>query len=105
MEMKTAMPSNVKRSVKPRLAIGTVYGTRVAPGSAPMTRHAVLFLFAFLMLLCAGPAFAQAPAEPPKEPPPPLWDLQVGASFVGTSGNSDTASTGADFAGHRRGEV
>jgi putative salt-induced outer membrane protein len=31
--------------------------------------------------------------------------MQVGASFVGTSGNSDTASTGADFAAHRRGLV
>jgi putative salt-induced outer membrane protein len=70
-----------------------------------MTRHAVPFLFAFLMLFSAVPAFAQTPAAPPKEPPPPLWDLQVGASFVGTSGNSDTASTGADFSGHRRGEI
>jgi len=31
--------------------------------------------------------------------------MQVGASFVGTSGNSDTASTGADFIAHRRGLV
>ena len=35
-------------------------------------------------------------------PPPPRWDAQVGASFVGTSGNSDTSSTGADFSWHRR---
>jgi putative salt-induced outer membrane protein len=62
-------------------------------------RH--VFLFTFLTLSCAGSALAQ---DAPKEPPP-LWDLQVGASFVGTSGNSDTASTGADFAAHRRGEV
>jgi putative salt-induced outer membrane protein YdiY len=47
-------------------------------------------------------AFAQTPAV--KEPPP-LWDIQVGASFVGTSGNSDTSTAGADFATHRRGEV
>ena len=52
-----------------------------------------------------GRALAQAAPAAPKDPPPPLWDLQVGASFVGTSGNSDTASTGADFAAHRRGEV
>jgi len=64
-------------------------------------RH--LRLLAILMVSCAGRAFAQAPAAP-KEPPP-LWDLQVGASFVGTSGNSDTSSTGADFEAHRRGEV
>ena len=42
-----------------------------------------------------------AAQTPPKEPPP-LWDVQIGASFIGTSGNSDTSSTGADFALHRR---
>ncbi|MSO57305.1 MAG: DUF481 domain-containing protein [Acidobacteria bacterium] len=35
-------------------------------------------------------------------PPPPIWDAQVGASYVGTGGNSETSSTGADFALHRR---
>jgi putative salt-induced outer membrane protein len=55
-------------------------------------------------VFCASRVFAQPPAAPPKEPPP-LWDAQVGASFVGTSGNSETASTGADFAAHRRGEI
>jgi putative salt-induced outer membrane protein YdiY len=54
-----------------------------------------------LLCLTAHPAFAQTP---PKEPPP-LWDTQVGASFVGTTGNSETSSTGADFAAHRRGLV
>jgi putative salt-induced outer membrane protein len=62
-------------------------------------RHASLFVFCALLSL---PAAAQ-PAAPP--PPPPLWDAQIGASFVGTSGNSDTASTGADFIAHRRGTV
>src|SRR5579871_2882325 len=65
-------------------------------------RRAVLFWV--FTLFSASAAFAQAPAAPPKEPPP-LWDAQIGASFVGTSGNSDTASTGADFAAHRRGET
>lgn len=49
--------------------------------------------------------FAVAPiaaAQTPAKEPPPLWDVQVGASFVGTSGNSDTSSTGADFLAHRR---
>src|SRR5262245_56258995 len=60
-------------------------------------------LAVFVLLLgTAQTAGAQTP--PPKEPPP-LWDVQVGASFVGTSGNSDTASTGADFSAHRRGLV
>lgn len=60
-------------------------------------------LVVWWIFLCAGRAAAQ-PAAAPKEPPP-LWDVQIGASFVGTSGNSETASTGADFAGHRRGAV
>jgi putative salt-induced outer membrane protein YdiY len=57
----------------------------------------------FSIVLSAHSALAQPPAAAP--PPPPLWDAQIGASFVGTSGNSDTASTGADFIAHRRGEV
>jgi putative salt-induced outer membrane protein len=59
-------------------------------------------LVAFLSIaFAAGAASAQTPAPPP----PPLWDAQIGASFVGTSGNSDTASTGVDFIAHRRGEI
>jgi putative salt-induced outer membrane protein len=46
-----------------------------------------------------------ANAQTAAPPPPPLWDVQVGASFVGTSGNSDTTSAGADFGLHRRGLV
>jgi putative salt-induced outer membrane protein len=54
---------------------------------------------AVLFVLCiAATAAAQAPA-----PPPPLWDVQVGGSFVGTGGNSDTSSLGADFSANRRG--
>jgi len=48
-----------------------------------------------------GRASAQAPAP---EPPPP-WELKLGASFVGTSGNSDTSSTGADFDAYRQWDV
>jgi putative salt-induced outer membrane protein len=59
----------------------------------------------FLLLLTfTRSAAAQTPAPAPKEPPP-LWDVQVGASFVGTSGNSDTSTAGADFSAHRRGLV
>ena len=61
-------------------------------------------LAVFLFLTCAPrPSFAQTPAAAADAPP--LWDAQVGASFVGTSGNSDTASTGADFSAHRRGMI
>ena len=52
-----------------------------------------------LFVVLTSDAFAQAP--PPKEPPP-LWDVQLGASFVGTGGNSDTSTLGADFSAHRR---
>jgi putative salt-induced outer membrane protein len=62
------------------------------------------FFFLFLTVLSTSAALAQTPPPAPKEPPP-LWDVQVGASFVGTSGNSDTSSVGADFAAHRRGLV
>jgi putative salt-induced outer membrane protein YdiY len=58
-----------------------------------------------LLCLTAHPAFAQTPPPAPPKEPPPLWDVQVGASFVGTTGNSDTSATGADFAAHRRGLV
>ena len=65
-----------------------------------MSTRRVLLIVTFLA--AALPAAAQAPAPPP---PPPLWDAQVGASFVGTNGNSDTSSVGADFGAHRRGLV
>lgn len=58
----------------------------------------------FFAVLAPRTGVAQTAAPAPKEPPP-LWDAQVGASFVGTSGNSDTSSAGADFAAHRRGLV
>src|SRR4051812_35576518 len=57
-------------------------------------------LVGFVVLSSAVAATAQ-PAAPPKEPPP-LWDVQLGASFVGTSGNADTSTLGADFGAHRR---
>jgi putative salt-induced outer membrane protein len=53
-----------------------------------------------VLLSYAAVTSAQTPAAP-KEPPP-LWDVQLGASFVGTSGNSDTTTFGSDFSMHRR---
>ena len=51
-----------------------------------------------MVVFAVGPLSAQTPlAEPP-----PLWDVQVGAAFVGTSGNTDTSTLGADFSMHRR---
>jgi putative salt-induced outer membrane protein YdiY len=67
-------------------------------------RYVLVRVVVLSIVLSAQSALAQTPDAPPP-PPPPLWDAQIGASFVGTSGNSDTASTGADFIAHRRGEV
>jgi putative salt-induced outer membrane protein YdiY len=50
------------------------------------------------LLVIAGPAIAQ-PAAPP---PPPRWETQLGASFVGTTGNSETSTFGGDFLAKRR---
>lgn len=63
------------------------------------TRRTLILL---VFLSAPLPAAAQAPAPPP---PPPLWDAQVGASFVGTSGNSETSTVGADFSANRRGSI
>jgi putative salt-induced outer membrane protein YdiY len=52
-----------------------------------------------LVLILPHVVSAQSP------PPPPPWDVQAGASFVGTSGNSATSSTGADFSWHRRSKI
>jgi putative salt-induced outer membrane protein len=60
-----------------------------------MRFHAVIPI-ASLLLTVGGTASAQT------APPPPVWDAQVGASFVGTSGNSETSSAGGDFSLHRR---
>jgi putative salt-induced outer membrane protein YdiY len=57
-----------------------------------------------IVIVCLGVASVARAQDPAKEPPP-LWDMQVGASFVGTSGNSQTATFGGDFAGHRRGAI
>jgi len=48
-------------------------------------------------VLAAGAAAAAEPA-----PPPPLWAGQVGVSYVGTTGNTDTSSLGAAAEVHYR---
>src|SRR5262245_63335417 len=73
---------------------------RVAPRRFMMKRgHVTFLLVVALAWSLPAPAAAQAPPQPP---PPPLWDVQVGGSFVGTSGNTETSSVGADFSAHRR---
>jgi putative salt-induced outer membrane protein YdiY len=58
-----------------------------------------------IVILWSAALATSAAAQTPPPPPPPLWDAQIGASFVGTSGNSETSSTGIDFTAHRRGAV
>ena len=41
-----------------------------------------------------------AAGQPPE--PPPAWDVMLGAAFVGTSGNTDTSTVGADLTLNRR---
>jgi putative salt-induced outer membrane protein len=55
-------------------------------------------LCVFTVSSIATSALAQATGTEP----PPLWDSEVGASFVGNSGNSDTTTIGAEFKMHRR---
>jgi putative salt-induced outer membrane protein YdiY len=55
-----------------------------------------------LIVLCLSGSGATVLAQTPPKEPPPLWETQLGASFVGTSGNSDTTTAGADFGLHRR---
>jgi putative salt-induced outer membrane protein len=62
---------------------------------------ALRLLLCFGLLLFYAAVTSAQTAAPPKEPPP-LWDVQLGASFVGTSGNSDTTTLGSDFSAHRR---
>jgi putative salt-induced outer membrane protein YdiY len=50
-------------------------------------------------LICAARS-AVAQTAPPE--PPPVWDTSLSASFVSTSGNTDTTTLGSDYSLHRR---
>jgi putative salt-induced outer membrane protein len=54
-----------------------------------------------VVAICLLGIARSAAGQPPPEPPP-LWDVMVGAAFVGTSGNTDTSTVGADFGLNRR---
>ena len=60
------------------------------------------FTRSFLILACLSVSASLSQAQAPPPEPLPLWDAQLGAAFVGTSGNTDTTTTGADFSMHRR---
>lgn len=68
-----------------------------------MSLRTVCLVVPLLSIVLQASASAQT-AGAAKEPPP-LWDAQVGASVVATSGNTDTSSWGADFDANRRGLI
>src|SRR5205823_10162269 len=103
--MKTATPSSGTRVAKPLRAISVHSNHQVMPGARARPLHSVRAMMnsqrAVAMTVLLGLAASAAAQTPPKEPPP-LWDVQLGAAFVGTSGNSETSTIGADFGFHRR---
>jgi putative salt-induced outer membrane protein len=59
---------------------------------------ATALIICLTLTLAARSAVAQS--APPE--PPPVWETALGASFVGTTGNTDTTTLGADYSLHRR---
>jgi putative salt-induced outer membrane protein YdiY len=55
---------------------------------------------AFVLALTTLPVLAQEGGE--EEAPEPNWKNEVGLSYVGTSGNTDTSSFGLDFKSERK---
>jgi putative salt-induced outer membrane protein len=53
-----------------------------------------------VLALLAPPLAAQEDAE--EAPPEPNWTNELGLSYVGTSGNTDTSSFGLDYKGNRK---
>src|SRR6185295_19985174 len=76
-------------------------GMSLAPRPFSMITHvlASTSIICWILLGISIPAHGQAPPAPA---PPPAWETQVGASFVGTSGNTETTTLGADFSQIRR---
>jgi putative salt-induced outer membrane protein YdiY len=67
-----------------------------------MTHTRPLATVGLLIVVITCATAAPGAAQTPPKDPPPLWDASLGASFVGTSGNSDTSTLGADASLHRR---
>src|SRR5262245_26545969 len=72
-----------------------------APPPSPAQPSRTVGRYLVGLALCLLGVARSAAGQPPPEPPP-AWDVLVGASFVGTSGNTDTSTVGADFAMNRR---
>ena len=61
----------------------------------------ICLIVGFVAALAAFPAMAQE-AGTEEEAPEPNWKNEVGLSYVGTSGNTDTSSFGLDYKGERK---
>jgi putative salt-induced outer membrane protein YdiY len=59
-------------------------------------------LMVSLALLVFSPQTVRVVAAQGQPDPPRIWDVQLGASFIGTNGNSDTSTVGGDFGLNRR---
>jgi len=59
-----------------------------------------LMMGGLIVSLAAIPAVAQD--APEEAPPEPNWKNELGLSYVGTSGNTDTSSFGLDYKGNRK---
>jgi len=64
-----------------------------------------LYTLPFVVVIVLAAAAGRASAQPPAPEPEPVWEIRLGAAFVGTSGNSETASTGANFEARRQWDV
>jgi len=64
------------------------------------TRMLILMMGALLLSFSSLPAIAEEGEE--EAPPEPNWTNELGLSYVGTSGNTDTSSLGLDYKGNRK---
>ncbi len=66
----------------------------------PKVKRFATLAAAFVLALTTLPVLAQEGGE--EEAPEPNWKNEVGLSYVGTSGNTDTSSFGLDYKGERK---
>ena len=64
------------------------------------TKRFATLAAAFVLALTTLPVLAQEGGE--EEAPEPNWKNEVGLSYLGTSGNTDTSSFGLDYKGERK---
>jgi putative salt-induced outer membrane protein len=62
----------------------------------------ISLMLGLLAVLAGSPAMAQEAGAEEVAPPEPNWKNEVGLSYVGTTGNTDTSSFGLDYKGNRK---